>query len=77
MVDSKIIEKMVGFLQTAEKRNVNIVRCRSQKILKLVSKVKKKTLLFCLATNELKLDFIAPLRKWKHRQLQLSAVIVK
>ena len=52
-------------LQIAEKRNANIFICRSRRILKSASKIKKSAVLFCVATNELKLDLNPPLTKFK------------
>ena len=46
MVDSKLL------LQIEEKRNANIFRCRSRRILKLASKIKKNKYNFVLCGNK-------------------------
>ena len=65
MVEYKFFPQEIGRIDTA-KKNAKIFRCRSQRILKLVSKnFCLNAILFCVAMNELKLDLSdASLSKW-------------
>ena len=62
MVELKIILKLAGLLQIAEKRNADTFRCIEVKRFWNQPQKLKKYNLFCVAINELKLQLNAPLQ---------------
>ena len=68
MVEAKIIKRNFRIATNSGKNEMQIMfRCRSRRILKSASKLKKNTILFYVARNDLKLDLNASLIRMQNK----------